>query len=138
MGLKKRGQVSIEYMAVVGITTIVVISLLLISNYYSKEVENTINTNQIDRIAKEIVDTAESMYYFGEPSKTTLKIYIPDRIKDITITQNELNLRVLTPSGETDMFYFSKVPLAGNLSASHGFHYVTIEAKGGLVWINGT
>lgn len=138
MRLKKRAQVSIEYMAVVGITTIVVISLLLISNYYSKEVENTINTNQIDRIAKEIVDTAESMYYFGEPSKTTLKIYIPDRIKNITITQNELNLRVLTPSGETDMFYFSNVPLAGNLSPSHGFHYVKIEAKGGLVWINGT
>lgn len=138
MRLKKRAQVSIEYMAVVGITTIIVISLLLISNYYSREVENTINTNQIDRIAKEIIDTAESMYYFGEPSKTTLKLYIPDRIKNITVTQNELNLRVSTPFGETDMFYPSNVPLAGNLSTSHGFHYVTIEAKGGLVWINGT
>jgi len=136
--MKKRGQVSIEYMIIVGIATVVIISLLAISNYYSKEVETTINTNQIDRIAKEIVDTAESMYYFGEPSKTTIKVFIPEGIKHINISNNELNFKVRTQTGLTDMSYGSSVPMQGNLPYSYGFHYVTIEAKEGYVWINGT
>jgi len=138
MGIKKRGQVSIEYMGLVGITSIIVISLLLISNYYSRGIENSINTNQIDGIAKEIVDTAESMYYFGEPSKTTLKVYMPDKITRINITSGGLILTVTTPSGGADLAYLSDVPLGGNISSSEGIHYVTIEARGGLVWINGT
>ena len=136
--MRKRGQVSIEYIAIVGLTTIVVISLLAISNYYSREVEDTINTNQIDRIGKEVVDTAESMYYFGEPSKTTIKVFMPNGINEINIIPNELNFRVRTKSGLTDMPYFSSVPLNGNISHSYGFRYITIEARGEEVWINGT
>lgn len=136
--MKKRGQISVEYLLVVGLTTIVVIFLLAISDYYSREVENTINTNQIDRIAKEIVDTAESMYYFGEPSKTTIKLFIPKGIEEINVSNNELNFRVRTQNGVTDMFYRSSVPLQGDISYSYGLHNIIIEARGGYVWINGT
>lgn len=136
--MKKRGQISIEYMAVIGITTVVVISILAISNYYSRQIEDTISTNQIDRIGKEVIDIAESMYYFGEPSKTTLKVFIPKGIKNITITQNELVFNVTTGSGLTEMAYSSAVPIEGNISRSYGLRYIKIEAKGGKVWINGT
>lgn len=135
---KKRGQISLEYLLVVGLTTIIVIFLLAISGYYSREVETTINTNQIDAIAKEIVDTAESMYYFGEPSKTTIKVFIPRGIEEINVSANELNFKVRTQSGLTDMFYRSSVPLQGGISYSYGLHYVIVEARGGYVWINGT
>lgn len=134
----ERGQISLEYMAVVGIATLVAISLLAISHYYSKETEITINAQQIDRIAKEIVDTAESMYYYGEPSKTTIRAYLPGGIKEITVGPDELSFRVKTQSGETDMFYPSSVNLQGNISTSYGFHYITIEAREGYVWINST
>jgi len=134
----ERGQISLEYMAVVGIATLIAISLLAISHYYSKGTETTINAQQIDRIAKEIVDTAESMYYYGEPSRTTIKAYLPDGIKEITVGPDELSFRVKTQSGETDMFYPSSVALQGNISTSYGFHYITIEAKEGYVWINST
>lgn len=136
--MKKRGQISIEYMAIVGITTIVVISLLAISNYYSQQMEETINTNQIDGIAKEIVDTAESLYYFGEPSKVTLKVYLPRGIKQATVGPNELSFKVRTKGGDADMFYPSSVALQGNLVTSYGYHHITIEAKEGYVWINST
>ncbi|MBW2983805.1 hypothetical protein KY361_01715 [Candidatus Woesearchaeota archaeon] len=133
-----RGQISMEYMIIVGITTFVAISLLAISHYYSRETEETINTQQIDRVAKEIVDTAESMYYYGEPSRTTVKAYLPDGIKEVTVGPDELSFRVITQSGETDMFYPSSVNLQGNISASYGYHHITIEAKEGYVWINST
>jgi uncharacterized protein (UPF0333 family) len=136
--MKKRGQVALEYMLLIGFLTMVVISLIGISMYYSKETETTINTNQIDKIAKEIVDNAESVYYFGEPSKSTIKIFIPQGVKSINITPREINFRVLTTYGETDIFYQSTVNITGNISPAYGFHYVTIEAREGYVWLNGS
>jgi hypothetical protein len=138
MGEKSRGQISLEYMAVVSITTAIAIALLALSNYYSKETEITLNTNQIDLVGKEIVDTAESIYYYGEPSKTTIKVYIPDGINSIDVGPDELSFKVRTKAGETEMFYPSSVTLQGNISTSYGFHYISIEAKEGYVWINGT
>lgn len=138
MKVKKRGQISIEYMAIIGIATIIAISLLAISNYYSRQIEETIDTNQIDKIAKDIVDTAESMYYFGEPSKTTIKVYIPKGVESITVGPNELSFKVKTKGSVSDMFYLSSVTLQGSISTSYGFHDIIIEAKEGYVWINST
>ena len=136
--MKKRGQISLEYMAVVGITTVVTISLLVLSNYYSRQVESTLDTNQIYSITKEIVDNAESVYYFGQPSKTTIKVFIPKGIQDVTVGPKELSFKVKTQSGYSDVFHLSSVTLQGNISTTYGFHYISVEAKEGYVWINGT
>jgi len=95
-------------------------------------------SNKDQNYRKEIVDTAESMYYFGKPSKTTVKVFMPEGINGVNITSNELNFEVRTGSGVTDMSYSSDVALSGNISHSYGFHYITIEAKEGYVWINST
>ncbi len=127
-----------EYMIVVGFLTLIVLSLLLISMYYSKELESTISTNQLDKVAKEIVDKAEFVYYFGEPSKTTIKVFIPKDVKQVTVGPQEISFRVLTDAGPTDVFYQSNVNISGNISINYGFHYVTIEAREGYVWVNST
>ena len=134
----KKAQISIEYMSIVGITTIIVIFLLWVSIYYSNEVEDTIKLNQLDSIGKDIVDNAESVYYFGQPSKVTLNVLIPDGVTQINLTSDELLFKVRTKSGITDMFYPSSVALQGYISSSYGYHDIVIEAKEGYVWINGT
>ena len=134
--MKKRCQVSIEYMALIGITTVVVTALLALSYHYSNDVEQTINTNQLDQLGKQIVDSAESVYYYGEPSKTTMRAFVPQGIRAVTISPNEVSFRVFTQSGETDMSYSSAVPLQGAISTSYGFHNIIIEAREGYVWIN--
>jgi hypothetical protein len=134
--MKKRGQMGLEYMAIVSIATLVAVSLLGISHYYSKQTEITINTNQIDQVGKEIVDAAESIYYYGKPSRTTLEVYLPEGIRNVTVGPNELSFKVRTEGGEADMFYPSSVPLQGNISTEYGIHIITIEAKEGYVWIN--
>lgn len=133
-----KAQISIEYMSIVGLTTLIVIFLLWVSLYYSNEVEDTIKLNQLDSIGKEIVDNAESVYYFGQPSKVTLKVLIPKGITQINVTPNELLFKVRTKSGITDMFYRSNVELQGNISSSYGYHDIIIEAREGYVWINST
>ena len=87
---------------------------------------------------REIIDNAEYVYYFGEPSKITMKIFIPKEVEQIDVHTNEINFRVATPNGDTDIHHTSAVNLSGSISDSYGFHYLTIEARGGYVWLNST
>jgi len=135
---RKRGQISLEYMAIVGLTTLIAISLLAISTYYSNQVRETIDSSQIDAIGKQIVDTAESVYYFGPPSKTTLKVFIPKSVYSANISAGQVIFNVRSNHGSSEYFYLSSVPLMGNISSSYGFHYVSVESKEGYVLINST
>lgn len=138
MLLSTKAQMALEYMAVVGFTTITIIILIAISFTYSKDVDDQIVLNQAERIVKNIVNNAESVYYFGEPSKVKLTVYFPQKIENIIITNNEINFVVRTKNGLTDVFKESAVNISGNLPTSYGYHDVIIEAKGNYVWINST
>ncbi len=136
--MKKEAQASVEYMAIFGITTVLVLFILATSFYYSRQTQDEINTNQLDGIAKGIVDKAESVYYFGEPSKSTMRVFLPKGIQSVAVKPSEIDFRVYTQSGPTDIFYSSRVPLQGNLSSVYGYHDIVIEARQGFVWINST
>ncbi|MFH1641415.1 MAG: hypothetical protein ABIC04_00790 [Nanoarchaeota archaeon] len=125
-------------MFLVGVTTLIALSLVVISYYYSNQVEDTVGANQVYQISREIVGLAESMYYFGEPSRTTLKVFMPNGIKSATVGPDRILFQVSTHSGDSDITYKSAVNLQGNLSKSYGYHLITIEAKEGYVWINST
>lgn len=134
----KRAQVGLEYMFIIAITTVVVIALLGISGYYTREVEDSISESQLDAIGKDIIDKAESVYYFGEPSRIVINVFIPKGIDSITVNENELSFKFKTPGGQSDMFYKSNVPIQGSIQSSYGVHNVIIESREGHVWINGT
>jgi len=127
-----------EYMLIIGFSTFIIIVLLIIAQTYSSEINDQIITNQLDRVAKEIVNNAESLYYFGDPSSITIRAYIPSNIKDIDIIGNEITFTVRTKQGDTDMSYPSNVNLEGNISVSYGYRDIEITAREGYVWINGT
>jgi len=134
----KKGQISIEYMAIVGIVTFVVLALFAISQYYVGGIKTTIVSNQADQIAKLIVENAEIVYYHGEPSKITLNVQMPKGVKEINIYENEISFTLIRGNGDIDIFYPSSVPLQGNISTTQGARSITIEALGGYVWVNGT
>ena len=134
----KKGQISIEYMSLVGMVTFVVIALFALSQYYVGEVKTTVNSNQADQIAKLIVENAEIVYYHGEPSKITLNVQMPKGIENIDIYENEISFTLTRGDRTIDIFYPSSVPMQGDISTTQGARSITIEAFGGYVWINGT
>ncbi len=135
-------------MLVVGVATFIALSIIAVSSHYSSEVRGTINTNQIDQISKEIVDTAESIYYYGAPTKTTIKIYMPGGVNSVNLNSldpadptdvaYEISFKVQTRMGESDIFYLSPIPLKGSIKTSEGYQYVSVEANEGYVFINST
>jgi uncharacterized protein (UPF0333 family) len=131
----RKSQISIEYLSILGFVLVVLIFILALSFVYSRQIEDQIIVNQVDKIAKEIVDSAESVYYYGEPTKTTIKAYHPENIEQISISANDILFVVRTKNGLTDISYHSEVNLTGTISTAPGIKNFQIEAREGYVWI---
>ncbi len=125
----KRGQAAIEYMAVIGFVSFAVVLLVTVSYFYQRDVTNQVTLNQVDHLAKEIIDAAESVYFLGEPSKTTIKANIPDKVESITISNKSLTFRIKIGQGPTDISYMSSVNLTGSIDTFEGRHTITLETK---------
>ena len=139
MKITKKAQVSMEYMILVGFLLVVTIPLILVYNTQYRGTNQQIIANQADQLGQKIIDTAESIYYLGQPSKTTIKLYMPQQLEGITITSNEITFRIFAQRGGIDeVVKLSSVPINGTISNSPGLHYITVQSVGSYVNISST
>ena len=117
---------------------VIIIAMMAISQFYARDVTDQVIINQIDRLAKEIVDTAEEVYYLGAPSRETVLAYIPEKVDAIIVNGTEIVFSVRMQEGVNDIGYPAQVNLSGSINASQGLRAVIIEAREGYVWINGS
>jgi len=133
---KKRGQISIEYMIVVGFVTFLVIGMLGLGLFYSGQIKDTVKLNQVQAFADKIIASSESVFYAGEPSQTTLRVFLPNNVENIDILANDLVLDVSTSSGVAKIAFSSDVTLEGSLSSSGGVRNILIVAKSDKVTLS--
>ena len=133
---ERNAQVSMEYVIIVGFILVIMIPLILIFYEHTSSTNDQVITSQVDMIAKKVVDSAESVYYLGEPSKTRIKVYMPTNVEKVTIYNKEIVFKVKTRSGITAISQLSSVNISGSISETKGIHYINIESKGDYVWIS--
>jgi len=127
-GLKK-AQVGIEYMIIVGFVTLAIMSVLALAMIYSDKIKDRIRLNQVENFASQLINSAESVYFSGEPSKTTIWLYLPDGISELEILPNSIVITTHTSSGNNKREFDSKVPLSGELSTRSGIRKIILEAQ---------
>jgi len=135
----KRGQISIEYLVVVGFVTFVILAVLGVSFFYSNQIQDTIRLNQLDRFSRKIISSAESTFYSGEPSKNTISVYLPKGIDSIEIIDDSIVIEITTSSGQSKMAFPSNVPIGPTgpiLSTSSGVKKILLEAQSDRVKIS--
>ena len=133
----KRGQISVEYITIFGFVFLMIIPLIVIFFDQSASVQDQIAQNQLRNIAIKVTDKAESMYYLGEPSKTTIKVQFPEHIEAVVISDKQIRFDYKTGTG--NLIYItqdSKVNLTGTLSPAPGIHYIQIQSSGDEVVIS--
>lgn len=135
---KTRAQVAMEYMILVGFLVVITIPLILVYNTQYRGTSQQIIANQADQIGQKIIDTAESIYYLGQPSKTTIKIYMPQQIENVTVIENEIIFKMMTAKGVDEIVKIGNVPMNGTLPSTSGMHYITIQSVGSYVNISST
>ena len=133
---EKNAQVSMEYVIIIGFVLLITIPLIMIFYEHTSNTSYQVITIQVDKIAKKIVDSAESVYYLGEPSKTRIKVYMPENIEQVIIYNKEIVFKVKTRSGLTDISQISSVNISGNITITPGIRYINIESKGDHVCIS--
>ena len=126
---KKEAQVSVEYMFLIGFATVIIIPLIIIYQSFIQESRDEIASVQIQQVAKEVIDAAESVYYLGEPSQTTLKVNIPDSIVLADLSAGyEVVFKIKTKSGQSDIVQSSSINITGSLPVIKGTYTVTVKA----------
>jgi len=131
---KKEAQISIEYMIIIGFATIVTIPLIIIYYNFTQDSSEEINSVQMIQLAKKIVDAAESVYYLGEPSQTTIKVNIPDNVIGINISSGkEIVFKLKTRAGEVDIVQSTSVNISGSLPTNKSFYAITLIARSNFV-----
>ena len=128
----KRSQAGIEYMIVVGFITFAVLSILSLSYFYSEAAKTKIRMNQIESFINQLINSAESVFFAGEPSRVSVSLYLPDGVKKITIDTSE----IIVYTGKDVRSFRSRVPLQGNISFVEGVKSLSIEAKPDYVLIS--
>ncbi len=128
MAYASSGQISVEYMAIIGFVTVITIPLVIIYYNFIQESNEEITSTQVSQIAKKIADAAESVYYLGEPSQTSLRVNIPDNVVAANASDYEVLFQIKTKSGIVDIVQSSSVNITGSLPTNKSTYRITVKA----------
>ncbi len=138
--MKKRfavkAQVGVEYMIIVGFVTVAIISILGFAYFYSNQIKDQIKANQLESFATQLINSAESVFFSGEPSKTTISLYLPEGVESIVIAPDSIVITTQTSSGKDIQAFRSKVPISGTITSTGGIKKLSIEAQASDVLIS--
>ena len=128
--MKKRGQISTEYLIVVGFVGFLVLSVLGIAYYYTNSIRDQIRMNQLQSFGNKIITSAESVYYSGVPSRSTINAYLPDGVSSIIVADREIIFSISTSTGINTLSFRSnvKLRLIGQISMGEGSKRIQMDA----------
>ena len=140
--MPKRAQSALEYLMILALAMGIIVPITYMFFQYSSESNVQIIDAQVNRIGRNIIDTAESVYYSGKSSKIVVELNMPENVEDVyIIAERELVFKVITELGETETVFFSDIDITiaeeGDLSslAGSGLKKVKIESDGTKVLI---
>ena len=134
----KSGQAATEYLMVVALISIVIIPTTFLFYNYASDSAEEIDHAQIDKFGRDLVATAETVYYLGSPSKIVFEGRLPANVENIGIVQDQvsgtylLSIDVRTKSGLVNFTYPTQVKISGVFTEpdiSEGIKRVRIESR---------
>jgi len=127
----KNAQSSIEYLMIIALTFAVIVPTIYLFFSYARESNIEISDSQINSIGRNIINTAESIYFSGEHSKTILEFNLPENIDDVRILSNrELVFEVISEFGNSDLVFFSNVNITSDSCVDEVCDLSSIESGG--------
>jgi len=133
---KKKGQLSVEYLIIIGFVTFAISITIALGMVYSGLAKDSISINQAEVFANKIIDSAESVFYAGSPTQTVLTAYLPSQVINITVLQKEIVISISTSTGINIQSFPSKVQLEGNISSTEGLKKIKLRATSDRVIIS--
>jgi len=128
----KRGQVAIEYLLLIGVIFLAIIPVF----YYAiQQSSQDVRMNEANDFASTLAKTADVVYALGPGSQDYVNVVLPGGVENISITRNEILLKVKIFGGTADIFAHSKTNLTGSLSTISGSKHISVKNINGTVRI---
>ena len=124
-----KGQVSIEYLIVTAFAFLLALPVLIIFYGQSYAITDDIGSAQAIKIASEIVEAANKVYYLGTPSKKTIVVYMPNNVKDVTFQGKSVIITLGSSAGDYEVVKWSVANLTGNIGSFSGVHRIEVKAR---------
>jgi len=125
----QKAQVGVEYMIIIGFVTLAIMSIVTLAYFYSGHIKDRIRLNQVENFASQLISSAESVFFAGEPSKTTVRLYLPEGVEDITIMTDQIIITTRVSSGLNKRGFESQVPLSGTITSTMGIKKLLLQAN---------
>ena len=110
--MPKRAQSALEYLMILALAMGIIVPTTYLLFRYASESNVEIIDSQINRIGRNIIDTAETVYYSGKSSKIVVELNMPENVEDVyIIAERELVFKVITELGETETVFFSDIDI---------------------------
>lgn len=129
------GQVSIEYLMVMGFALLIVVPLFLIYYEQANRLGDETTGASIQRAAVQVAETADTVYYLGAPSRRTLTVDLPENIQGVALSGRSIVFTVSSSHGAYEQVAWSAANLTGSFSSVAGPHVLVIEALDNG-WVN--
>lgn len=137
-----KSQASMEHVMIVAVAFLTIVPMVYLFYSYSQSSVEDINFARLHKFGNTLVNTAETVYYLGEPTRITLEETVPEGIKNMTIKiDGQIYELIFTLQDGSDAVYSSNVNISGvfdEYDYSSGLKRIIIESKGYYVLINVT
>ena len=131
-----RAQVSMEFLLVMALALLIIVPLILFFVAESQSSTEEVNAAQIGQILRKIAANAETVYAFGEPTTLTLRVYMPQGVEAVNISNTELIFTVRTKGAFTTISENLPMNITGDISNHVGIHRLRIQAANNSVVIS--
>lgn len=125
-----KGQSSMEYLLVVGFSMTFLVGIIAIAYSQSSAFSYDVSNAHIQRVGASIVDSVDSVYAAGPPSKKTIKLYFPQNIKQISLQNSSLVFLMAGDGGQYEYVInaaTNMTNLSGPIRSFSGVHKITVE-----------
>ena len=127
-----RGQVSVEYLDILGVILVIMVPAGFLLFERAKQTTDQIASSEVIRIGNNLINNVIAVYSLGKNSWTTLEVNFPKNSKSFYVnSDNEVVVGFDTNKGLSEAIFFTDIPLqtAYQSNVSNSFHPGTFKIK---------
>lgn len=124
--LKKKGQVTTEYIAIVGIVLLLLIPIFYIS---AEKINNEVKVNQANDAVTSLSRAVNVVYSLGPGTRRIIEITIPGAVESTEVNGTLLQIRLHVFGGTSDIYAMAMVNVSGYIPSERGTYHIPLEAQ---------
>ena len=120
----KRGQAALEYLILIGVLLVLLISLFNYVFYHSAQ---NLKIDQAEDTVQTLGKTADTLYALGPGNRDFIYVNIPSSVRETRVEENLIMIRLYLFGGESDFYVLTDAQVNGTLPTEKGRHKIKLE-----------